>query len=213
MADRDIRLVCFDLGRVLVQLVDGWPHACQLAGVVTDNVAWTPAKRDRVSLLNHHYEKGELTCEAFRRQVADELACEPGHVEAIYGQWIRGPFPGVAELIDELHASGAGINTACLSNTNAHHWSIMMGHPRFAPLQKLRHPFASHLIRHAKPDPRIYAHVEERLGLAPAQIVFFDDLHENVHTAAARGWLAHTIDTVIDPVVQIRQVLRKYSVI
>ena len=38
-----------------------------------------------------------------------------------------------------------------------------------------------------KPDPRIYAIASERLGVSPAEIVFLDDLPENVDAARACG--------------------------
>lgn len=38
-----------------------------------------------------------------------------------------------------------------------------------------------------KPDPRIYEIAIERLGVAPAEILFLDDLQENVEAARAAG--------------------------
>ncbi|CAD6192160.1 unnamed protein product [Caenorhabditis auriculariae] len=42
-----------------------------------------------------------------------------------------------------------------------------------------------------KPQPEIYKMMEDRLGLAPNQILFLDDLQVNLDAAEARGW--HTI--------------------
>jgi putative hydrolase of the HAD superfamily len=48
----------------------------------------------------------------------------------------------------------------------------------------------SHEVGLAKPDPRIYALTAARLGLAPAEIVFPDDVEAAVAAARACGWHA-----------------------
>lgn len=42
-------------------------------------------------------------------------------------------------------------------------------------------------LKLAKPDPRIYAYMLERLGSAPSETVFIDDSPKNVEAAAAVG--------------------------
>lgn len=50
--------------------------------------------------------------------------------------------------------------------------------------------FNSSQIGFAKPDPRVYAHVEHALGVSPDQIVYIDDGATNIRAAADRGWLS-----------------------
>jgi putative hydrolase of the HAD superfamily len=45
----------------------------------------------------------------------------------------------------------------------------------------------SHEEEFRKPDPHIYQIAVERLGVAPAEIVFLDDVPENVAAARAIG--------------------------
>jgi epoxide hydrolase-like predicted phosphatase len=45
----------------------------------------------------------------------------------------------------------------------------------------------SHEVGLAKPDPRIYALLCARLGVAPGELVFLDDVQENVDAAAELG--------------------------
>ena len=45
-----------------------------------------------------------------------------------------------------------------------------------------------------KPDPRIYAMVEEDCGIAPEALLFADDKAENIAAAEARGWQGHLFD-------------------
>lgn len=48
----------------------------------------------------------------------------------------------------------------------------------------------SGLERLAKPQPEIYALMEQRMELPPGQLFFFDDTLRNVEAAQARGWQA-----------------------
>ena len=75
------------------------------------------------------------------------------------------------------------------------------------------HVFASHLVRLRKPDDCIYAHVEQSTGAGPDEIVFFDDVPENIAAAAARGWRAHAIRIDADPIAQARAHLAAYRVL
>src|SRR4051794_6056233 len=114
--DSDIQLVCFDLGRVLVRICDGWGHACQVAGVRParePDVAETAALHGLVCQV----EVGQIEPAEFFRQAAPEMGLRPQDVEEVWNSYTRGTFPGAPELLDELRA--AGVATACLSNTNS----------------------------------------------------------------------------------------------
>ena len=47
----------------------------------------------------------------------------------------------------------------------------------------------------AKPDPRIYAICEQRIGMPPEALFFTDDNPANIAAARARGWHAHLFVT------------------
>lgn len=200
------QVICFDLGRVLVRLVDGWNHACRLAGLPGDSEQWPAENRRRISALNEQFEVGRLSAEEFYRRAAAILQCGDAHIRAIYDQWLRGLFEGVDQLITDLH--DRGLVTGCLSNTNARHWDIMMERPAYGPLRRLHHRHASHLLGVAKPDPSIYRRFERAVGAAGPRIIYFDDLSENISAAADRNWRAHRIDPDADPLPQIRSALQ-----
>jgi 2-haloacid dehalogenase len=46
-------------------------------------------------------------------------------------------------------------------------------------------------MRMIKPDPNIYATLENQSGLAPENLIFTDDRPDNIAAAAARGWHTH----------------------
>ena len=80
-------------------------------------------------------------------------------------------------------------------------------------MHRIKHHFASHLLRLRKPDQAIYAHVESATGSSPEQIVFFDDMLENVQAAGQRGWHASQILADRDPIVQVREHLPRLGVL
>ena len=208
-----IRLVCFDLGRVLVRLCDNWRHACELAGLPAPPAKFDPAVRAKLEQLIALSDTGRLGLDDFARAAAPLLGVDPEHVTALSNAYLIEPFPGVDDLLDELGARG--LETACLSNTNASHWEMLAdpAHPAALPLDRFTHCFASHLLGMRKPDPAIYAHVERCTGAAGEQIAFFDDVGENVQAARARGWRAFLIERTDDPLAQVRRHLAELQVL
>src|SRR5687768_10435849 len=210
----DVRLVVFGLGRVLVRICASGDHACTVARLPVNlpprEAAMKAALHEPTALM----ETGRIDTAEFCRRVARVFEVEPEHVGAILDCYLLGPYPGVTELIDELN--GAGLVTACLSNTQTEHWKQMGDASNRAalPMGRLRHHFASHLLGLRKPDDAIYARVERDTGFAGPQVVFFDDMLENVEAARRRGWRAHHIlRTRDEPVAQMREHLAEHGVL
>jgi len=122
----------------------------------------------------------------------------------VHAAWLLGEYEGVADLVRGLH--DAGVETACLSNTNHDHWEQMLA-GEFPALRSLRHRHASHVLGLRKPDGAIYEAFERATSRTPDRIVFFDDLEENVFAARARGWRAVHVDHTGDTAAQIRDAL------
>lgn len=201
-------LVAFDLGGVLVRICSDLSHGCRMAGVVPRGVP-TPNDPAEVRALTDAHQRGEL---AHRDFLAGMSRCIGGALDAdefarVHDAWILGEYEGVASLLDGLRNRGAA--TACLSNTNASHWVQLHRMPFFAALD---HRHASHELGLVKPDPRIYLEFERRVGRSGSDIVYFDDLPENVEAAASAGWRAHRVDPTRETVPQIRQALRRQGV-
>jgi putative hydrolase of the HAD superfamily len=209
-----IELVVFDLGRVLVRICNDWVHACATAGV---NIA--PDKLDLAALLElrdlvHQVEVNAVSFEEFTAQVGKTLGATPDQIRCASEVFLVSLYPGAMELIEELDA--AGVATACLSNTNEHHWELLADpeHPVFSGLSRLRYQFASHLIGARKPEQGIYEHLERVTGFRGGAILFFDDVQENVQAARLRGWNAEWVDPELeDPLPQMRAALVKHGII
>lgn len=207
-----IQLVVFDLGRVLVQICRDWQHACECAGF--DWSAVDSARRLALREVLGRAEVGQIGADELYADASALLDCEPGQIRTISDAFIFGAYPGAADLLSEL--SVAGVRTACLWNTNEHHWSLLFerGHRAWLPMDRLNHHFASHLLRARKPDAGIYAQVERAVGLPGSAILFFDDVMENIDAARARGWNAQWVDPVPDdPLPQLRAALRSFRIL
>jgi putative hydrolase of the HAD superfamily len=205
-----IRLVCFDLGGVLVKVAAGWQDACRLGGLMTlpEQGVW-----ERQHTLMQQFECGKIDEAGYFNGVgACGIGVCPEDVVRVFDAWLAGVYPGALELIDELR--GRGIVTACLSNTNGRHWrQLTTENADYARLmKKLDHRFASQEMGVAKPDAQAYLHVQRRTGVEAKQIIFFDDRVENVEAALGVGWNSERI-TAADAIGEQRGVLARYGVL
>jgi HAD superfamily hydrolase (TIGR01509 family) len=208
------KLVIFDLGRVLVRICDSWRHACEVVGI--EGVNWReldPVEQARLVEVIHDFDTGAIDLQTFAERTGQMRGLTREQVIAISNGYLLGPFPGAGELLDELNR--AGHVTACLSNTNANHWKVLMdpadAHGKV--LARLRHQFASHLMRVRKPSPEIYAQVERETGFSGDRIIFFDDLPENIAAAEARGWKGYVVPVGENPIPAIRGNLKEAGVL
>ena len=209
-----VKLVVFDLGRVLVRICDDWMQACESAGVKLDRVELDGVKLSAMQSAVHQVETNDLSFDEFTTQIAELLGATKDQIRDASAAFAIGLYEGVEPLLDELHE--AGVPTACLSNTNEHHWAFLAdsSHPSYFPLSRLKHRFASHLIHARKPSPAIYEHLERETGFTGSEILFFDDVRENIDGALKRGWTAVWINPELnDPLSQIRVALGRHGVL
>ncbi len=207
------RIVCFDLGGVVVRICRSWAEGCAAAGldVRADGRETEEAILRRRELL-HAYDTGRIDCETFFTEVSRTIGgvYSPEEIRRVHDAWILGEYEGVAELIEEINAASGAPRTACLSNTNHRHWESMRG---LRALETLAHRHASHLLGCRKPEEVIYDAFERATGARGGEIVFFDDLEENVEAARARGWRAVQIDHTGEPAQQARAALREMGLL
>jgi putative hydrolase of the HAD superfamily len=208
-----VRLICFDLGRVLVRICDNWQHGGEVARLPMPLPRLADPVRHELTQAVVESETGRISLDEFCARSGRLFGIDPGHIRAVSDVYLLGCYDGVGELLDELNQRG--YQTGCLSNTNDNHWRIMFdsGGQDYAPLAGLRHRFGSQLIGIRKPDPKIYEHVEQALKLEGSQILFFDDLPENIEAARQRGWLGEVIAHDGEPVKQARRHLSRLGVL
>lgn len=95
--------------------------------------------------------------------------------------------PEVVAIIGEL--ADGGTRLALLSNAAADYGGLF----RYSPLGALfERVFVSGELLLLKPDPAIYRHAAESLGLPPEDLVFIDNREVNVRGAESIGVTGHT---------------------
>jgi FMN phosphatase YigB (HAD superfamily) len=199
-----IRLICFDLGGVVIRICRSWAEGCAAAGIgVRDQASWDASRPAREAAAED-YQTGRIDGMTFAARMSGAVdgLYSPAEILAVHRSWMLGQYEGIGALIEKLH--GRGLQTAALSNTNHEHWCRMA---EFPAVTRLRHLLASHLLGVAKPAPMIYRALERQTGYRGAQILFFDDSLPNVQAARDLGWHAELIDPLSDTAAQIETVL------
>lgn len=194
------RIVCFDLGGVVVRICRSFEEAILAAGLPLRRVPADAASRARQQDLISRHQLGTLDARAFLLGLAGALdhVYTVDELARIHRAVLRGEYPGIADAVAAINRRG--LRTACLSNTNDDHWDELVALPA---LQAMHARHASHLWGLAKPDAAIYRRFERETGAAGREILFFDDLDENVAAARAVGWDAVRIDHAGDTADQV----------
>ncbi len=210
-----VRIVCFDWGGVILRICRSWEEGCRLAGVPIHDQLLVPEQRARRVALAEAYQRGELACNEFFQALAGTTdgLLTPEQARSIHDAWLIDEYPGVGSLVDTLNAR-TDITTAMLSNTNESHWKRQHdGRGGFPAASRLKIRLASHELGVAKPDPAIYRVATERFGVSPGEILFFDDLPDNIEAARNAGWQAKRIDYEGDTCAQMRAHLASAEVL
>jgi glucose-1-phosphatase len=130
-------------------------------------------------------ERGAITFAEFHEFLSDRAGYRGSlrDLRAVWSDFFDGTIPGVEELLDRVRAR---YRVAFLSNSNEVHAEVIPW--RFAPLFRRDDRFVfSHRFRVAKPDPEMFRRALEVIGASASQVVFIDDLHENVQAARTIG--------------------------
>ncbi len=104
-----------------------------------------------------------------------------------FNETLPAAVPGTHGLVERL--ASRGVPLFALSNFGAEFWA------KFRPEQAIFDHFGLCVIsgqeRCAKPDPAIYATLDQRCGVPAGQLLFVDDRADNIAAAVARGWHGH----------------------
>ena len=130
-------------------------------------------------------ERGDLTEEQFAERFGELLELEPerrgGLVDRMFGH-----IEEDEDMVEALRrARTQGVRTGLISNSMGAGRYDRSTFPELFDGVVISGDEGMH-----KPDPAIYELGAERVGLAPADCVFVDDLHENCEGAEAVGMTA-----------------------
>lgn len=213
-----VGVVCFDWGGVILGHHRSWAEACASAGIELRAGYEAPELMARRREITGRFQVGGLDPETFLKEIAAATGGRytPDEVHRVHHAWLTREYPGVGTIIRELHDSG--VRTAVLSNTNELHWARHMPGPDGSPadfptIGLVRYRLASHLMRLAKPGMAIFREAEGLIGARAGEILFFDDVQENVDAARRAGWRAELIDHTRETSPQIRRWLEAHGVV
>jgi putative hydrolase of the HAD superfamily len=140
----------------------------------------------------HGLEDGTLPAAEFERRLAERLRTRGGAAVAAEGLLTRmfAAFEPVEPMYEVLRrARAAGVRTCLLSNS----WGNSYPRERFAEL--FDGVVISGEVGLRKPDPEIFAHALDLLGLPADECAFVDDIEHNVRAAERLGIVGvHHVD-------------------
>jgi len=177
----------FDLGNVVVKLAFERviESICALAEVRRDELirimeapgGYRDMERGDVSFLDFHAHLVEKA--RYRGSLAE--------FRRVWANFFDGPVRGIESLLERARER---YRVAFLSNSNEVHAAVIP--EQFAVLFHEDDRFIfSHQHHSAKPDPALFRKACELLGTVPSNIVYTDDLPENVFTARHLGMAAY----------------------
>jgi epoxide hydrolase-like predicted phosphatase len=172
-----------DYGGVLTTNIwDAFGEFCSNEGLEEEAVKDLFRSDPEAMRLLRGLETGELDEAAFEPRFAELLGIEEheGLIERLFG----GLGPDEAMIGAVKAARAAGVKTGLISNS----WGL--GIYDRAPVDLFDETVISGDVGMHKPQPEIYELACKRLGVAPGDCVFVDDLRENVDGAEAVGMSA-----------------------
>ena len=177
--------VIFDIGNVLC---NWWPEAFYDARF---GEARRRAFFDAVPIhaANIEIDRGAAFAETLAGLIRDYPAFT-AELELWRDEWAGTLGPVIEESVATLRALKAkGVPVYALTNygDESFEWSLDL----LPFLRELDGAFVSGRLKIMKPEPAIYAAVEQGTGIAPDGLLFTDDKIENIEAATARGWWTH----------------------
>jgi len=187
---RNLNTLLFDLGGVLIEL-----------GSVADMMATSPQEPESIwenwitSSSVSSFESGNCNEVTFSQSMVEEfqLTISPDEFLVRFKAWPRGTYEGATELLEALSRR---YRLICLSNTNSTHYHHFLKHQ--AVMSHFEASFLSHQTGVLKPQAAAFENVLCGLGLAPDEVLFFDDHASNVRAARDMGFHAEKVNAPSD---------------
>lgn len=179
---QSIKAIFFDIGGVLVT-VDSGEAIQKLSvklGVGAESISGGMTRELLVK-----YEKGLLTTNQFYEQLYINYGCDQAmDLETFKAYWLDTLFP-CPDSIEFLRRANKDLFVWLLSNTNEFHYDLLMRD--FAFMKWVKGGTYSFMVGSMKPEPLIYETAIKKSGFRPEEILFIDDLQENVQAAQDLG--------------------------
>jgi epoxide hydrolase-like predicted phosphatase len=176
---------------------------CDREGLAHDVVRHAFREDDGAREALFALELGQLGEEEFARRLAAALGLPEERAEGLIARLWQDLGPDEEMLAAVERARGAGVRTGLISNS----WGTALKYEPELMDRLFDGTVISHLEGLRKPDPAIYALGAERIGLAPEDCVFVDDLPGNLKPARAMGMATVRHTSAAETVPQLEELL------
>ena len=192
MPETDDRALLIDVDGVLV--LPPQPFSLGLTGLksAADLLHQNVRRRAATAFFTGPFQSA-ITGQADLKELLVPLMTKldlPGTPDTLMAEWFAAENHPNIPLLSEVRALRAtGWPVYLATNQERHRLKYLLNEMQLG--QFVDGEFASCTVGIRKPDAAYFQQVQERLGLSPQRIVFWDDAPGNVAGALAAGWTAH----------------------
>lgn len=206
-----IRAVMFDIGGVLEVIPEGGDPATRYTAF---NEAWNTRLGLPPGRLTAHIEAlgedgvyGRCTYAEWCARLRAAMGVSASDFDAFMAEfWDIYMGQPNEELIAYFHSLRPRYRTAIL--TNSFVGAREQEEARYGFTSLVDVAIYSHEEGISKPDPRIFALAAERLALPPSDVIFLDDVQDNVDAARACGFQSVLFTSTSQAIAEIEALLR-----
>ncbi|MBQ0806070.1 MULTISPECIES: HAD family phosphatase [unclassified Sulfitobacter] len=177
--------VVFDIGNVLIE----WQPERFFDSVIGEDRRKAMFATVDLHAMNDRVDSGENFTDTIYA-TADANTEWRDEIRLWHDRWIEmaAPFiPHSLRLMKALQAKNVPVFS--LTNFGIQSYDLAAKHYPF--LREFDRDFISGHLGIIKPDPAIYAALEDQSGLRGSDLIFADDRPDNIAAADARGWRTH----------------------
>ncbi|MGC3937868.1 HAD-IA family hydrolase [Roseobacter sp. EG26] len=182
------KAVIFDIGNVLIE----WQPERFYDAVIGQERRRAMFAEVNLHSMNELVDLGH----PFTETIYAQAEATPEWREEIrmwHDRWIEMATPVIAHSVRLMKALQAKqVPVFSLTNFGVESYAYAATHYPF--LNDFDRDFISGHMRMTKPDPNIYAQVEETSGLGGADLIFADDRADNIVAAQSFGWQTHLFE-------------------
>ncbi len=178
-----IKIVLFDLGNVLVHI--DFNSFWHFLGFFRPEEIAPFANGYKFYTLQ--YETGHISTDNYlnKLQAVFKNQFTVAQLEQAFASIILEPVEGMTNIVKRLSQT---YQTALVSNTNELHYKLSL--TKFDVLHILQIHYLSYQLHVMKPGYGFYDAIIKDQGVHPSEILFIDDIVENIDTARVKGMQA-----------------------
>ena len=180
--------VVFDIGNVLIE----WQPERFFDSVIGADRRQAMFAAVDLHAMNDRVDSGEHFTDTIYA-TADSTPEWRDEIRLWHDRWIEMASPVIHHSVRLMKAlQSNNIPVFSLTNFGIQSYDLAARHYPF--LREFDRDFISGHLRMIKPDPEIFAAVEQQTGLSPDALLFTDDRPDNIAAARVRGWQTHQFE-------------------